>query len=120
MAVRLYEPDKTPLREFVSRGYAAYNLPFTPPINTYASSPNENSSPHHAELLPLLSFLPVFVTDTFQQKNLPVSAYVRSAIPFQYPPATHRQHHLLLLPNHVIRQTAPDSYIAVDTPSVCN
>ena len=112
-------PSKMQTRKRVLRsspewlyGSAAYPLPYI--------ALNENCSPHHVALPPLLSFLPVFVTDTFPQKNLPVSAYVRSAIPFQYPPATHRQHHLLLLPYHVIRQTAPDSYIAVDTPSVCN
>ena len=57
----------------MSRRYAAYHLPYT--------ALNENSSPHHAALPPLLSFLPVFVTDTFPQKNWPASVYVRPAIP---------------------------------------
>ena len=112
VAVRLCEPDKAPLRELPSRRYAAYPLPYT--------ALNKNCSPHHAALAPLLSFLPVFVAGTFPQKNLLAWVYVRSAIPFQFPTAAHKQPHLPLLPYHVIRQTAPDFCIAVDTPSICN
>lgn len=72
----------------MSRRYAAYHLPYTAPLIPMPA-PNENSSPHHAELPPLLSFLLVFVAGTFPQKNLPASAYVRPVIPFQYPPAIH-------------------------------
>ena len=53
VAVRLCEPDKAPLRELMSRRYAAYHLPYTAPLIPMPAH-NENSSPHHAAPPPLL------------------------------------------------------------------